>query len=170
MLDSPLNRSAYCLAVATINAPHMVLWQEQGNDQTPFKKLLQKQTLWLLGELKSKANLERHFTEFEEWRKEQIFDDSIGGRIQDMTCTALHLSLEQLLDTDCDDIDLLEGYIGALMDELDDLDQDTQPMRQYLIDIQTEFSDFGVFSNIPLPKQFRRWLSEFDASLFGLTL
>lgn len=170
-LSTPIARSAFCTMIAHINAPHLTLAQSEGMNAAPYFKLLQKQTAWLKGELKSQSNLERFYAEFAEWRQSEVLSDDagdLGDQVVDLACHSLYLALEQLLDTECDDTDILLHYVESLYDQLDEAGQDTRPMRAYWSDIQAEFAPYQNLTSRPVPKQFFNWLSELNASLFGL--
>ena len=162
--------SLTALSLATINQPHIALLKEQGVDVAPYQKLLQKQRSYLSGELKSEANLLRFFEQFSEWRQAQPLDANLNDRIADLCCASLYGSVEMMHDSECDDIELLYGYVDQLFAEIDELGGESETLAQYFEDIKSELSEhLNNVSQRPVKKEFFKWLDEQDISLFGLS-
>ncbi|MDP2546737.1 hypothetical protein [Oceanobacter sp. 4_MG-2023] len=163
-------RSAYCLMLARINLPHLQMWQDdQQLNITPFTKLLSKQTAFLKGELTSRANLERFFAQFSEWRSGLTESDTLGWQIVDLCNAALYASSECVFDDACDDTILLNQYVADIYQQMTELGAETSELKHYFASIQQEFqSQFNEVKHIPLPKDFFVWLSDMDVSLFGV--
>lgn len=169
-LTTAVARSAFCLAVARINLPHIQMEKADGLDTEAFEKLLSKQTAFLRGELKSRDNLARFYEAFEVWRDARPEDDSLAWRISELSCAALYASIESLFDEECDDTALILNNIGDLYDEMDALGADTSGLRGYWADICQEFeAEFAEVRQLPLAKRYFQWLSEMDVSLFGVS-
>jgi hypothetical protein len=169
-LTTPAARSAFCLMVAAINLPHILMDKDNGIETEPFEKLLTKQSAWLRGELKSQANLERFYEAFEEWRQARSEEDTLAWRISGLCCAALYSSIESLLDPECDDIKLICNYVDDLYDEMASLGADVDDLRQYWQEIQSEFNtEFSRTQHLPLSKRYFQWLGEMDTSLFGVS-
>lgn len=173
-LDNSVARSAWYLAIARINQPHVALFAEgddsNGADISTFTKLMNKQMAFLRGELKSRDNLMRFFNDFSEWRNElELDDDSLGDAIVDLTLSALYASVESVFDPESDDVELLNDFVVRCQDEMVELDSDYAGLKDYFADIQQEFTDqFGAVRQIPVGKVYFDWLKELDVSLFGL--
>lgn len=164
------SRSAYCLLLARINLPHIHMWQDdQQLDVSPYTKLLNKQTAFLKGELTSRANLERFFAQFSEWRSELTESDTLGWQIADLCNAALYASTECIFDDACDDIELLNQYVTDIYAQMTELGAETAELKHYFASIQTEFqSQFSSLRHIPVSKDFFVWMAEMDVSLFGV--
>jgi len=168
-LEQATARSAWYLALATINRAHVDLWQENGQDAKPFAKLLSKQTAFLRGELKSRDNLMRFFNDFSEWRSSLDLNDELGDSIVDLACSALYASVESVFDEESDDVGLMNTYVHQLQDELIEVAPDYDGLREYLQDIEQEFvADFAQLKQIPISKSYFQWLAGLEVSLFGL--
>lgn len=169
-LTTPVARSAFCLAIARVNLPHILMDKADGQDTEAFEKLLTKQTAFLRGELKSRDNLARFYEAFEAWRDARPEDDSLAWRISELSCAALYSSIESLFDEECDDIALISNTISDLYDEMDALGADTEGLRAYWADICAEFAaEFGEARQLPLAKRYFQWLTEMDVSIFGVS-
>lgn len=165
----PVQCSLIGLAIATINAPHMALLEQQGQDITNYRRLMRKQRSFLTGELKSEANLIRFFVAFSEWQQQQVFEDTLNDQIADLCCSALYASVEMLQDPECDDTELLFNYIRQIHDTMDDMGSDTGPLREYTSAFQTELlSQLESISQRPVGLAVFKWLDTLDTSLFGL--
>ncbi|WP_430462448.1 hypothetical protein ACQUQU_06585 [Thalassolituus sp. LLYu03] len=170
MTMTTLQRGALCAAIARINTPHVLLWcEENQTDPAPFSKLLTKVLSYLRAELKSLDNLHRFFDDFYEWRQQQPLNDTLNDRIADLTCAALYSATETMFDAECDDVELIQGAIDALYDEIQELGGDASGLREYWAALQQEQSELVTDkSQRPLAKAWFQWLSETDVSLFGL--
>ena len=169
-MTTPARRSAFSLMIATLNTPHILLWCDgQQLDSTPFLKLRQKLQAYLRGELKSESNLLRFFDAFCDWKDDQPEEDSLNYRIVQLTQSALYSATEALFDPECDDAELLTGAVAELYDEMDALGGETSDLRHYWQSLSSELDSLlSDTASRPLPAAYFRWLSEADASLFGL--
>lgn len=169
-MNSPVSRSAFSTLIAVLNIPHIrLLCEHAGTDPEPYLKLCSKVLSFLRGELRSEANLLRFHDAFCDWRQQLAEDDSLNGRIADLSCSALYSAVESLFDPECDDTGLLLGGINELYDELADLGGDADGLRRYWQSLQQEFHEqIADNARRPLPQAFFRWLAETDTSLFGL--
>ncbi len=167
---NPVQRSLTSLSIAAINLPHIAMWAEQGQDVSPFLKLLQKQKAFLTGELKSEANLLRFFEDFSTWRQNIDYDDSLSRQICELSCAALYSSVESLQDPECDDTLLLTGFIDQIYNDMDDMGAETGDLKGYWIDIQSELkTNLKPIKQRPVNRDFFKWLTSHDVSLFGLS-
>lgn len=167
---NPVQCSLIGLAIASINHPHMELLAQQGLDIEDYQKLLQKQRSYLSGELKSEANLLRFFAAFSDWRQQQDFNDTLNDQIADLCCAALYSSIEMLHDPECDDTELLFGYLSQIHDVMSEMGAETDSLRTYTQEFRTELhAQIDNLSQRPVNKAFFSWLRSFDASLFGLS-
>ncbi len=167
---TPIQRSALCAAIASINAPHIQFWGEHNkSDIAPYTKFLTKIRSYLAGELKSQANLLRFHDEFYAWREQQQEEDSLAYRIQELCNAALHSAVESLFDPECNDLALVEATLTSCWEEMDELGAETSDLRHYWSDIKKEVLTLvSDRRQIPLPKEYFTLLKESDVSLFGL--
>lgn len=169
-MSSNIQRSALSAALASINQAHLQFWQDsQAVDCAPYFKLLTKVLSFLRGELKSEANLLRFHDEFYQWREALEPADNLAYRILELCNAALHSAIESLFDKECDDTELILGSLDDCWTEMAELGADTQDLKEYWQEIQTELNAIVTEnSKIPLPKDYFALLKELETSLFGV--
>ncbi len=167
---TPIQRSALCAAIASINSAQVQLWAEHAQvDTAPYSKLLSKVLSYLRGELKSQANLLRFHDEFYAWREQQEGEDSLAYRILELCNAALYSAVESLFDPDCDDLELLEASLESNWDEMIELGAEVSDLRSYWADIRSEVLSIVTDKRqLPLPKEYFALLKDADVSLFGI--
>lgn len=167
---TPIQLSALCAAIASINSPHVEFWGEHAQiDIAPYNKLLTKVLSFLRGELKSQANLARFHDEFYAWRELQVEEDSLAYRILEVSNAALYSAVESLFDSECNDLELLEGALESGWDEMVELGAEVTDLRSYWSEIRAEvLTQVTERRQLPLPKEYFTLIKEADVSLFGL--
>lgn len=169
-MSTPVQRSALSAALASINQAHIEFWQQsQGVDCAPYFKLLAKVLNFLRGELKSVNNLQRFHEEFYQWREALTAEDNLAYRIVELCNATLHSAVESLFDSECDDLELIQGTLEACWAEYEELGGDIADLQNYWQELQQELlATVTDKTQIPLPKNYFTLLKEADVSLFAI--
>ena len=168
---SPAARSLWSFALVENCRAHAELEEDQQNQEfTEWKKLLNKLRAYIGGELKSSSNLERFYMEFCEWEESFTPSDSLNGRITDLVFSATHAASNALFDDECDDSELIRKTVGELHEELTELGGDGTGLAEYFHNLDIEWTNLlRDIQQRPVAQSVIKEVCSTDVSVFGLS-
>ena len=159
-----------CFNLLEINYEHIRWYSEElHQDITPLVKLRTKLHNFLIGELKSFANLQRFHDEFLEWQVTIPENDCLAYRIFNLNLSGYTTCCDNFLDKDSLDAGLFFLSHQNIFEEMDALGCDTTEYQTYLFEFtKSQIQELKDISALPVKKNLVLWDTSDQSTFFGL--